>query len=107
MNLLTTVITGVLFLCAPFVHAEVNINTATETELTTLQNIGPAKAAAIVEYRTQHGSFKSVDDLLKVQGIGLDTLEKNRNMLILGLEEPVTKNHQKSKIAQQYMMETE
>lgn len=90
MKLLSTLIIGALLLCPAFSHAEININTATEAELATLKNIGPAKAAAIVQYRDQHGRFMSLDDLLKVQGIGLDTLEKNRSRLILGLEKPPT-----------------
>lgn len=50
--------------------AAVNINTATAEELKTLPGIGPAKAAAIVEYRQANGGFKAVDDLKKVKGIG-------------------------------------
>ena len=50
--------------------AAVNINTATVDELKSLPGVGPAKAAAIVEYRSQHGSFKSVEELKEVKGIG-------------------------------------
>lgn len=56
--------------------AAVNINTASEAELTALPGIGPAKAKAIVAYRTQNGAFKSADDLVKVSGIGGKTLER-------------------------------
>ena len=52
------------------VWAAVNINTATETELETLSGIGPSKAKAIVEYRKQNGSFKTVADIKNVKGIG-------------------------------------
>lgn len=54
----------------------VNLNTATETELQTLTGIGPAKAAAIIQFRTEQGSFKSVEDLKNVSGIGDKTFEK-------------------------------
>ena len=62
----------------------VNINTANEEELAaTLKNIGLEKAAAIVRYRDMHGQFKSLDDLLKVSGIGPVTLEMNRGRMTL------------------------
>ena len=56
--------------------AAVNINSASAEELKALPGIGPAKAAAIVEYRTQNGNFKSVEDLKNVKGIGPGVLEK-------------------------------
>lgn len=48
----------------------VNLNTASEAELDTLPGVGPVTAKKIIEYRTSIGSFKSVDDLLNVKGIG-------------------------------------
>jgi len=56
----------------------VNINTASEPELETLNGVGPVTAAAIIRYRTQHGPFRSVDDLVNVSGIGPVTLEELR-----------------------------
>lgn len=47
-------------------HAVVNINTATQEELQTLPGINPARAKAIIEYRTKAGAFRSTDDLEKV-----------------------------------------
>ncbi|WP_100488652.1 helix-hairpin-helix domain-containing protein [Sporolactobacillus pectinivorans] len=55
---------------------KVNINTADETDLQNLSGIGPAKAKAILQYREEHGPFKSVDDLTNVSGIGEKSLEK-------------------------------
>lgn len=55
--------------------AAVNINTAPPDQLQTLSGIGPAKAAAIVEYREKNGEFSSIQDLAKVPGIGPRTLE--------------------------------
>ena len=58
----------------------VNINTAdAKTLARELDGIGPAKAQAIVDYRQKNGAFKSVDDLLKVEGIGAKVLEQNRD----------------------------
>jgi len=54
--------------------ANVDVNAATESELTSLPGIGPAKAAAIVQHRTQHGPFKTLADLDAVSGIGPATL---------------------------------
>jgi competence protein ComEA len=56
--------------------AGMDINTAGYKELVSLPGIGPAKAAAIIDYRTSHGSFDSPDDLKKVKGIGAKTVEK-------------------------------
>lgn len=49
-----------------------------------LNGVGLKKAEAIIAYRTKHGPFKSVDDLLNVPGIGVVTLEKNRAAIIIG-----------------------
>src|SRR5690348_17396241 len=63
-------------LAAPLANAALNLNTATKDELVALSGIGPAKAQAIIDYRTQHGGFKSVDELKDVKGIGARRFEK-------------------------------
>ncbi len=47
----------------------VNINTATVSELTTVSGIGESRAQAIIAYREKNGSFQSIDDIKKVDGI--------------------------------------
>ncbi|MDE7274450.1 MAG: helix-hairpin-helix domain-containing protein [Lachnospiraceae bacterium] len=47
----------------------VNINTATLAELTSVSGIGESRAQAIIDYREQHGSFGSIEDIKKVDGI--------------------------------------
>ena len=59
----------------------ININRATEGELTLLHGIGSSKAQAIILYREMFGRFKTVDELAKVKGIGAKTIEKNRGRL--------------------------
>ncbi len=55
--------------------AAINLNTADEAALESISGIGPAKAQAIIKYRDEHGSFKSVDELLNVKGIGPKMLD--------------------------------
>ena len=53
----------------------VNINTATLEELQTIKGIGKKKAEAILQYRKEHGAFRTKEDLLQVNGIGKKALE--------------------------------
>lgn len=59
----------------------VDINTADISALSLLKGIGKKKAQAIVKYREINGMFTSVDDLLKVSGIGKQILNMNKKML--------------------------
>ena len=62
---------------------KINLNKATAAELSQLKGIGMKYAKRIVEFRDKNGPFKQVEDLLKVQGIGLKTLEKNKDRIIV------------------------
>lgn len=75
MKKLFALIVGMFFICASALAA-ININTANQQQLESLNGIGPVKAKAIIDYRTKNGAFKTVDDLKKVSGIGDKTLEK-------------------------------
>ena len=59
----------------------VNINTADTGELTSLPGIGNSKATAIVNYRSEHGLFATVDELANIQGIGTGILDKIRDLI--------------------------
>lgn len=74
-----------LLVAAQAIAAEkVNINTADAAALDrVLVGVGPAKAAAIVEYRKANGPFKSAEELAMVKGIGLSTVEQNRDRIEL------------------------
>ncbi|HVR82528.1 MAG TPA: helix-hairpin-helix domain-containing protein [Luteimonas sp.] len=75
-----------------FAADKVNINTADAATIDqVLVNVGPAKAAAIVAYRKANGSFKSAEQLALVKGIGLKTVEKNRDRIVLGAVAPAHK----------------
>ncbi len=72
---------GVPGITSPGTSSQVNINTASATELETLPGVGEVIAQRIVDYRTQNGPFASVDDLLDVSGIGDATLAEMRDMV--------------------------
>lgn len=60
---------------------KVNLNTADETALMTLPGIGPAKAQAILAYRQEIGSFKVIEDIKSVSGIGDKTFERLQELI--------------------------
>lgn len=66
----------------PAFNGVVNINTASADELALLPGVGPARAKAIVDYRTAQGPFKKVDDLAGVSGIGSRSLERLRPFIV-------------------------
>lgn len=59
----------------------VNINTATEAQLSAIPGIGAGKAAAIVTYRQENGAFASTEDIMKVSGIKEGTYEKIKDKI--------------------------
>lgn len=66
---------------APAGPALVNLNTATGAELEQLPGVGPVTASSILEWRTEHGRFSTVDELLEVSGIGEKTLAELRDLV--------------------------
>ncbi|KGQ17740.1 ComEA-related DNA uptake protein [Lysobacter dokdonensis DS-58] len=76
---------AVLFAGAAHAADKVDINSAdAKTIDRVLLNIGPSKAEAIVAHREANGPYKSLEQLAKVKGIGLKTVEKNRDRIQLG-----------------------
>lgn len=57
----------------------ININTASVSELTNLSGIGEVKAKSIVNYRNKNGKFKTINDILKVDGISETLFSKIKN----------------------------
>lgn len=62
----------------------ININTANAETLTALPGIGPALAQRILDYRTEHGPFSTLEDLKKVSGIGEGKLAELRDCATVG-----------------------
>jgi len=61
--------------------SKLNINTATAQELKALPGIGPVIAQRIIEYRNEHGDFKSVEEIKNVPGIGEKRFEKIKDLI--------------------------
>ena len=74
------------FLLPVFINAQifVNINTAGSTELETLNGIGPSKAQAVIDYRTQNGLFGNIEDIKNVSGIGDVTFLNIKDFITIG-----------------------
>jgi competence protein ComEA len=89
MNKFTTLIQSLLLSLAltasAFAAGKVNVNTADAATIAeALNGVGEAKAEAIVAYRQANGPFKSPEQLAEVKGIGLKTVEKNRDLIEVG-----------------------
>jgi competence protein ComEA len=70
----------------------VNINAADSAQLQLVPGIGPSTAEKILQMRKSYGSFKSVNDLAAIRGIGPKRLEKMRKYLTVGKPAPAAAN---------------
>lgn len=88
LTLLATLFLGITLVDSAVLAAEpVNVNTATAEEIAAnLKGIGLSKAKLIVAYREANGAFLHVDELVNVKGIGIKTIDQNREMILLGKE---------------------
>ena len=76
---------GSVFAAAkPAPAGKINLNTATAEQLTAVPGIGEKLAARIVEHRQKNGSFKSVQELMNVRGVGEKSLGKLEPFLSTG-----------------------
>lgn len=84
-SVLGPVLLSLLLAGSALAAEKVNINTADAATIErVLVNVGASKAEAIVAYRKANGAFKSADELAKVKGIGLKTVERNRDRIVVG-----------------------
>lgn len=83
-KLLIVVLAWFTFMGLAWAVTPVDLNTATQAQLESVNGIGPSKAKAIIDYRTKMGPFKSVDDLEKVTGFGPKSVAKMRAEITVG-----------------------
>lgn len=82
-SLITLLATGLFSIWAWAVQP-VDVNSASVEEIAeALKGVGMSKAEAIVNYRNEHGLFKHVDELVNVKGIGIRTVDINREYILL------------------------
>jgi competence protein ComEA len=65
---------------------KININTAPAAELQKLPRIGPQIAQRIVDFRNKNGNFKSIEEIMKVRGIGEKVFKQIKDMITVGEE---------------------
>ncbi len=75
------IITGTSVRTTAVEVGKVNLNTATLEELSQLELIGEKKAQAIIDYREENGKFRTVDEIMNVNGISVTIFEKNIDKL--------------------------
>ncbi|MEO7199454.1 MAG: helix-hairpin-helix domain-containing protein [Dokdonella sp.] len=92
-SLLASIVFALALLVPGFAAADVDINSADATTLAqALNGIGMSKAEAIVAHREVHGPFASADDLAEVKGIGAKTVERNRDVIVVGASKPKSRS---------------
>jgi competence protein ComEA len=85
MKLILATLLACLISLPTWAQDGVNINTANAEEIASAMNgVGLSKAEEIVRYREANGSFVHVDELINVKGVGMKTVDKNRDNIMLG-----------------------
>lgn len=64
-------------------EGKVQINAASKEQLEKITGIGSRKAESILKYREEHGPFQKIEDLLEIDGIGVKSLEKIKDQIII------------------------
>jgi competence protein ComEA len=84
MKSLFTLLATTLFSVWAWAAQPVNVNSANAEEIAeSLKGVGLSKAEAIVSYRNSNGQFKHIDELINVKGIGIRTVDINREYIML------------------------
>jgi len=92
MKFILSLIASSFIFTAVWAAGPVNVNTASAEEISeSLKGIGLSKAPLIVSYREANGSFHHVDELANVKGLGLKTIDRNRDLITLQ-DEPAPAN---------------
>ncbi|WP_171910709.1 helix-hairpin-helix domain-containing protein [Rossellomorea aquimaris] len=68
---------------SPGEDGKINLNEASQEDFETLPGIGPAKAAAFVQYRDENGPFTRIEDIKDISGIGDKTFEKLKELIFV------------------------
>jgi comEA protein len=63
---------------------KININTASVEDLDKIPDVGPARAKLIIDYRSQNGGFKTIEEMKNIKGIGDKTFEKMKDSITIG-----------------------
>ena len=84
MKFILTLLATCMLASMAWAAEPVNVNTASAEEIAeNLNGVGLSKAALIVEYREANGPFAHADELINVKGIGVRTVDKNKDMILL------------------------
>lgn len=82
MKSLLTILLSCLLSCSVWAAESIDINQASAEEMASaLTGIGLSKAEMIVRYRDENGRFEHADELVNVKGIGLRTVDRNRDRI--------------------------
>ena len=93
MKYFLTLLAASFFFTSVWAAGPVNVNTASADEISeNLKGIGLSKAQLIVDYRDTHGAFDHADELVNVKGIGLKTIDRNRDLILVQDEKVTSKN---------------
>jgi competence protein ComEA len=84
MKFLLTLLATCMLASMAWAAEPVNINTASAEQIAeSLNGVGLSKAALIVQYREANGPYTHMDELVNVKGIGLRTVDKNRELILV------------------------
>jgi competence protein ComEA len=93
MKSILILLASAVLMASAWAAQAVNVNTATAAEIAeNLKGVGLSKAQKIVEYREANGSFVHIDELVNVKGIGIKTVDQNREFIRLNDSDAASKD---------------